>query len=148
MGQSFPKGKAQKDLSLFVRICCFGALIRGLQNLESSRKGKTVLFFSLVRKERGVPQRFANLWTPGTIQSSAGNNFGEASGDTSRNRFFAQDGGEKALNRCERVTVVQTQDRCFSKKSYYTASSQQQAVFKKGCCTLVWVRCEIEIFVC
>ena len=31
------------------------------------RKG-TDLFFSLVRKERGVPQRFANLWTPGTIQ--------------------------------------------------------------------------------
>ena len=36
---------------------------------RTSRKG-TVLFFSLVRKERGVPQRFANLWTPGTIQSS------------------------------------------------------------------------------
>ena len=75
----------------------FCALIRGLQNLDSpfgkgfnfvrgkllslcaesrfaesrtSRKG-TVLFFSLVRKERGVPQRFANLWTPGTIQISA-----------------------------------------------------------------------------
>ena len=32
---------------------------------------ETILFFSLVRKERGVPQRFANLWTPGTIQISA-----------------------------------------------------------------------------
>ena len=32
-------GKFQKDLSLFVRICCFFALIRGLQNLESSLKG-------------------------------------------------------------------------------------------------------------
>ena len=38
---------------------------------------------------------------PGTIQSSAGNTFGEASGGTSRTRFFAQDGGEKALNRCD-----------------------------------------------
>ena len=47
---------------------------------------------------------------PGTIQSSAGNNLGKAPDGTSRNRFFAQDGGEKALNRCERVTVVQTQD--------------------------------------
>ena len=37
---------------------------------RTSRKG-TILFFSLVRKERGVPQRFANLWTPGTIQISA-----------------------------------------------------------------------------
>ena len=77
-----------------------GGLIRGLQNLEASRKG-TILFFSLVRKEPKVPQRFANLWTPGTIQSSAGNTFGETSGDTSRSRFFAQNGGEKALNRCE-----------------------------------------------
>ena len=38
---------------------------------------------------------------PGTIQSSAENNFGEASDGTSRTRFFAQDGGEKALNRCD-----------------------------------------------
>ena len=30
-----------------------------------SLQGRTDLFFSLVRKERGVPQRFANLWTPG-----------------------------------------------------------------------------------
>ena len=92
------KGReAAKDLIGFVRSCSFGALNRGLQNLDSffwegfnfvsgkvlfgwvdsrfveprnSRKG-TNLFFSLVRKERGVPQRFANLWTPGTIQSSA-----------------------------------------------------------------------------
>ena len=37
-------------------------------NLGASRKGKTVLFFSRVRKEPKVHQRFANLWTPGTIQ--------------------------------------------------------------------------------
>ena len=66
-----------------------------------SLQGRTDLFFSLVRKERGVPQRFANLWTPGTIQSSVGNNLREASDGTSRNRFFAQNGGEKALNRCD-----------------------------------------------
>ena len=79
-----------------------------MQNLESPCKG-TGLFFSLVRKEPKVPQRFANLWTPGTIQSSAGNNLGEVSGGTSRPRFFAQDGGEKALNRCE-VPVLQRED--------------------------------------
>ena len=76
----------------------FCALIRGLQNLDSpfgkgfnfvrgklsfgcaesrfaeprsSLRGSTILFFSLVRKEPKVPQRFANLWTPGTIQISA-----------------------------------------------------------------------------
>ena len=38
---------------------------------------------------------------PGTIQSSAGNNLGEVSGGTCRTLLFAQDGGEKALNRCD-----------------------------------------------
>ena len=79
----------------------------------------TVLFFSLVRKEWGVPQRFANLWTPGTIQSSAGNTFGETSGDTSRSRFFAQNGGEKALNRCEvQVLLRKDLERRLKKRLY------------------------------
>ena len=85
-----------------------GALIRGLENLEAPYEG-TVLFFSLVRKEPKVPQRVATLWTPGTIQSSAGNTFGESSGGTSRNRLFAQNGGEKALNRCD-VRALQRKD--------------------------------------
>ena len=61
-------GKAarrKKDSILFVRSRCCSWLIRGLENLEAPCEG-TVLFFSLVRKERGVPQRFANLWTPGS----------------------------------------------------------------------------------
>ena len=44
-----------------------------------------------------------------SIQSSAGNTFGETSGGTSRNRFFAQNGGEKALNRCD-VLALQRKD--------------------------------------
>ena len=97
-----------KDLILFVRSCCLGGLIRGLQNLESPlekvlillvrsrhcgelNRGSqnleapyegTILFFSLVRKEPKVHQRFANLWTPGTIQSSAGKDFVKLSGGT------------------------------------------------------------------
>ena len=51
-----------------------------------------------------------------TIQSSAGSEFAKLSGGSCRNRFCLQNGGEKALNRCERVTVVQTQDRCFFEK--------------------------------
>ena len=88
-----PQGK--KGFNWIVRICCFCALIRGLQNLESPfikgfnccsaklqlrcadlRFAKPRNFlrkerfscFSLVRKEPKVHQRFANLWTPGTIQ--------------------------------------------------------------------------------
>ena len=59
-----------------------------------------------------------------SIQSSAGSNFAEISGGSCRNRFCPQNAGEKALNRCERVTVVQTQDCCFSKMDCCTASSQ------------------------
>ena len=140
----------RKDLIGLVRSCCFSALIRGLQNLESSLKGfnccgakkslrcadsrfaeprsflrkERFSYFSRVRKVPKVHQRFANLWTPGTIQSSAGKDFVKLSGGACRNRFCLQNAGEKALNRCERVTVVQTQDRCFSKKNYCTASSQ------------------------
>ena len=45
-----------------------------------------------------------------TIQSSAGSDFAKLSGGSCRNRFCLQNGGKKALNRCERSTVVQTQD--------------------------------------
>ena len=44
-----------------------------------------------------------------SIQSSAGNNIGKASDGTSRNRFFAQNVGEKALNRCD-VRALQRKD--------------------------------------
>ena len=66
-----------------------------------SLQGRTDLFFSLVRKEPKVPEGLRPSRLPGTIQSSVGNNLREASDGTSRNRFFAQNGGEKALNRCD-----------------------------------------------
>ena len=56
-----------------------------------------------------VTKKHAGLRPATSIQSSAGNDFGEASGDTCRTRFFAQDGGEKALNRCE-VQALQRKD--------------------------------------
>ena len=59
-----------------------------------------------------------------TIQSSVGSDFARTSGGSCRNRFCLQNAGEKALNRCERVTVVQTQDCKVSKMGYCTASSQ------------------------
>ena len=46
------------------------------------------------------------------------------SSGTCRNRFFAQNGGEKALNRCEREAVVQTQDCKVSKMGCFAASLQ------------------------
>ena len=62
-----------------------------------------------------VPKKHAGLRPATSIQSSVGNNFGEASGNTSRTRFFAQSGGEKALNRCE-VRALQRKDLEWSSK--------------------------------
>ena len=40
----------RKDLSLFVRSCCLGVLIRGLQNLGTSCEGERVVTFCVVQK--------------------------------------------------------------------------------------------------
>ena len=55
---------AEKGFNLPQRNRHLCALNRGLQNLESSRKGDVFTFFSLLRKERGVAQRVATLWPP------------------------------------------------------------------------------------
>ena len=60
-------------------------------------------------REQGDHVSRSRLRPATSIQSSAGNNLRETSGGTSRNRFFAQNGGEKALNRCE-VPVLQRED--------------------------------------
>ena len=65
--------------------------------------------FRLYEKNQKYPKGLRPSGLPGTIQSSAGNTFGESSGGTSRNRLFAQNGGEKALNRCD-VRALQRED--------------------------------------
>ena len=154
-----------------MRSCGYGALIRGLRNLETSLKGfnccsaklplrsaesrlakpryslqrERIVTFCVVQK---VTKKHAGLRPATSIQSSAESEFAENSGGSCRNRFCPQTAGEKALNRCERVAVEQTQDCYFSKKSYCTASSQWQAMFEKGCCSLVLLRWEVGVFVC
>ena len=65
--------------------------------------------FRLYEKNQKYPRGLRTSGLPGTIQSFAGNIFEEASDNTSRNRLFAQNGGEKALNRCE-VRVLQRKE--------------------------------------
>ena len=86
--------KRQEGFNWIVRGCCLCVLHRGLQNLDAPLKGfnccgaklrlrcadsrfaepRSFLqkgrfsYFSRVRKVPKVHQRFANLWTPGTIQ--------------------------------------------------------------------------------
>ena len=86
--------EAAKEFNWVARMCYLGEVIRGLQNLEAPLKGfnccgaklrlrcadsrfaeprsslqrRRFSYFSRVRKVPKVHQRFANLWTPGTIQ--------------------------------------------------------------------------------
>ena len=122
-----------KVLILFQRSRHCGELNRGLENLETPGKGVRIVTFCVVQKvtkkhartckklpvasfcasETAETGRIANGREQGdhvsrsrlrpatSIQSSAEKTFREASDSTSRTRFFAQNGGEKALNRCD-----------------------------------------------
>ena len=59
--------RRKKDLSLFVRICCFGTLIRGLQNLGAPCEGERVVTFCVVQK---VTKKHAGLRPATSIQIS------------------------------------------------------------------------------
>ena len=110
-----------------------GELNRGLENLEAPER-KTDWYFlrrakSTAKTRRGL--RPSGL--PGTIQSSAGNTFGEVSSGTSRTRFFAQNGGEKALNRCE-VRVLQREElELTSKEQPYSLQTVGYGWVRMGC---------------
>ena len=123
--------RKQQGFNWIMRICCLCKLNRGLQNLESSRK-ETVLFFSLLRKEPKVAQRVATLWTPRDGSKLYRIFFSWHFRFSSLNRYIVRPTFSDVLNRCERVAVVQTQDRCFAKMGYCTASSQGQMYSKRA----------------
>ena len=60
-------------------------------------------------REQGDHVSRSRLRPATSIQSSVGNTFGDTSDGTIRTRFFAQNGGEKALNRCD-VRALQRKD--------------------------------------
>ena len=86
-----------------------GELNRGLENLGTFPKGKRFYSFRLYEKNQKYPRGLRTSGLRGAIQSSVGNTFREVSGGTCRNRLFARNGGEKALNRCE-VRALQRED--------------------------------------
>ena len=139
---------AEKGFNLPQRNRHLCALNRGLQNLESSRKGDVFTFFSLLRKEPKVAQRVATLWTPRDgsklYRIISFVNFRLSS----LNRYMVRPAFLDVLNRCERVIVQQTQDRYFSKMGCYSTSLRRQAAFKKGSCSLSLLRWKLKIVVC
>ena len=50
---------------------------------------------------------------------------------SSLHRYVVRPAFKDVLNRCERVIAVQTQDCCFSRKDYCTASSQRRMYSKR-----------------
>ena len=105
-------------------------------------------FFSLLRKERGVAEGPRPSRLLGTVQNSIDYVFSWHFRLSSLNRVVVQPAFPDVLNRCERVTVVQTQDRYFSKMGCRTASLQEQAAFEKGSCSLSLLRWEFVFSAC
>ena len=129
--------KRQKVLILFVRSRHCGELNRGLRNLEAPRKGNGFWFFSLVRKEPKVHQRFANLWTPGTIQIAGRymivvkvTGIHQVTGNAENCNFSGIAGND--LNRCD-VPALQHKIRAKSKRTAaFFANSRLRVVGRGG----------------
>ena len=96
---------------------------------RNSPEGERVVTFCIVQK---VTKKHAGLRPATSIQSSAGRDFAKISGGSCRNRFCPQNAGVKALNRCERVTVVQTQDRYFFEKEKVYCKLTAASDIRKG----------------
>ena len=100
-------------------------------------KGKRfyVLFASAKRTKKQPGLRPAT-----SVQNSMEKYFSWHFLHSSLNRYMVRRAFSDVLNRCERVIVVQTQDRYFPKLGCRTASSQGHVTFKKGSCSLSLLR--------
>ena len=106
---------------MLVRGRCLGGLIRGSQNLGTPGKGARIGTFCGVQK---VPQKHAEGCDPldsrGRFKALSEKISAESSDGTCRPRFFIQDGGEKALNRCEVRTLQRKDLELTSKEEPYS----------------------------
>ena len=74
-----------------------------------SLQRERVYSFRLYEKNGEYPRGLRTSGLRGRFKALSEKVLAKLSGDTSRNRFFAQNGGEKALNRCD-VPVLQRED--------------------------------------
>ena len=84
-----------------MRICSFSALFRGLQNLGASCERNVFRTFRVYEKYQKYPRGLRTSGLRGRFKALSKKISAKLSGGTCRNRFFAQNGGEKALNRCD-----------------------------------------------
>ena len=97
-----------KVLILFVRSRSCGELIRGSQNLELPAR-KRFYSFRLYEKNGEYPRGLRTSGLRGRFKALSKKISAKFSNGTCRNRFFAQNGSEKALNRCD-APVLQRKD--------------------------------------
>ena len=99
--------------------------------MESFRKG-TGLFFSLLRKERGVAEGPRPSRLPENGSKLYRIVFSCCFRLSSLNQHVVRPAFSDVLNRCERVIAVQTQDRYFSKMGSHTTSLQGRMYSKRA----------------
>ena len=88
---------------------------------RNSLRGNGLVLFAACKKYRKNTPRVATLWTPGErFKALSEKILAEFSGGTSRNRFFAQNGGEKALNRCDVQALQRKELERTSKEQPYS----------------------------
>ena len=86
-----------------------GALVRGLRNLEASCEVERIYSFRLYEKNQKYPRGLRTSGLRGRFKALSKKISAKLSGGTCRTRLFAQNSGEKALNRCD-VPVLQRKD--------------------------------------
>ena len=79
-----------------------------MENLELPERER-FYSFRLYEKNQKYPRGLRTSGLRGRFKALSKKISAKFSGNTSRTRFFAQNGGEKALNRCE-VPVLQRED--------------------------------------
>ena len=114
----------------------FCALIRGLRNLEVSCEGDGFILFALCKKNQKAHQRFANLWTPGTIQIAGRymivvkvTGIHQVTGNAENCNFSGIAGND--LNRCD-APALQHKIRANSKRTAVFFANSRLRVVRMG----------------
>ena len=76
---------------------------------RSSLQGNGFILFACTKRTKSTPEVCEPLDSRGRFKALSKKILAEFSNGTSRNRLFAQNGGEKALNRCE-IQALQRKD--------------------------------------
>ena len=90
-------------------VVVLGVLIRSLQNLGAPGKGNGFIPFACTKRTKSTPKGCDPLDSRGRFKALSKKILAEFSDGTCRTLLFAQNGGEKALNRCD-APALQRED--------------------------------------